>query len=358
MFTVRSFSYSSPESVPSTAHTRTRCLLILLERCSAYESPQVDTGPNSPRDISVPPSLDHDVVELYFEDAIRCGSPDLLTHAQEIDLSQRMETGRNAASELASEKPPSRQTQTLQQLVRRGDKARQKLITSNLRLVVRVATWYRSSALPFPDLIQEGNFGLMQAADKYDWRRGTRFSTYAVWWIRQSITRSIANDSRLIRVPVHIHQKLSKIVRSQQSLYRELCREPIPAEIADDTGLPEQQIEDLLVHLYPPRSLDALNETDSGGTTSLSSISQDPDALSVEDQVEHILADRELRQALESLTPQEQHFLTRRYGLKGKKGFSLRAAGASLGITKGQAQVLEANALSKLRDQSVASMLK
>ena len=358
MFTARSFSYSSPESVPSTAHTRTRCLLILLERCSAYKAPQVDTEPNSPRDISVPPSLDPDIVKLYFEDAIRCGSPNLLTHAQEIDLSQRMETGRNAASELASEKPSSRQIQTLQQLVRRGDEARQKPITSNLRLVVRVATWYRSSALPFPDLIQEGNIGLMQAADKYDWRRGTRFSTHAVWWIRQSISRYIANDSRLIRVPVHIHQKLSMIVRSQQSLYRELCREPIPAEIADDTGLPEQQIEDLLVHLHPPRSLDAFIETDSGGTTSLSSISRDPDALSVEDQLEHTLADRELRQALESLTPQEQHFLTRRYGLNGKVGLSLRAAGAALGKTKGQAQVLEAKAISKLRDQSVAPVLK
>ncbi len=358
MFTVRSFSYSSPERAPSPAHTGAYRPLILLEHRSAYKAPQVDTEPNSPRDISVPRSLDPDVVELYFEDAICCGSPNLLTHTQEIDLSQRMETGRNAASELASEKPSSRQTQTLQQMVRRGDKARQKLITSNLRLVVKVATWYRSSALLLPDLIQEGNFGLMQAADKYDWRRGTRFSTYAVWWIRQSITRSIANDSRLIRVPVHIHQKLSKIVRSQQSLYRELCREPIPAEIADDTGLPEQHIEDLLVYLHLPRSLDAFIEMDNGGTTSLSSISQDPDALSVEDQVEHKLAYIELRQALESLTPQEQHFLTRRYGLNGKEGLSLRAAGAALGKTKGQAQVLEANALTKLRDHSGASVLK
>jgi len=358
MFTARSFSYSSPERAPSTAHTRKRCPLILLDRRSAYEAPRVDNELNIPRAISTPPSLDPNIVELYFEDAIRGGSPDLLTHAQEIELSQRIETGRMAAAESTSQKHPSLRTQTLQQLVRRGDEARQNLITSNLRLVVRVATWYRSSALPLPDLIQEGNIGLMHAVDKYDWRRGTRFSTHAVWWIRQSITRSIANDSRLIRVPVHIHQKLSKIVRSQQSLYRELCREPIPAEIADDTGLPEQQIEDLLVHLYPPRSLDALIETDSGGTASLSSISRDPDALSVEDQVEHTLADRELRQALESLTPQEQYFLTRRYGLNGKEGLSLRAAGASLGKTKGQAQVLEANALSKLRDHSVDSVPK
>ena len=198
----------------------------------------------------------------------------------------------------------------------------------------------------------------MQAADKYDWWRGTRFSTHAVWWIRQSITRSIANDSRLSRAPVHIHQKLAKIARRQQSLYRELCREPIPAEIADDTGWPEQQIARLLVHLYPPRSLDAPIDTDSGGITSLSAISRYPDTLSVEDQAERKLADRVLRQALESLEPQEQHFLTRRYGLKGIKGLSMRADGTALGLTKGQAQVIEANALFKLRNQSVVLMLK
>jgi RNA polymerase sigma factor (sigma-70 family) len=323
-----------------------------------YKAPQVDTEPNSPRDISVPPSLDHDVVELYFEDAIRCGSPDLLTHAQEIDLSQRMETGRMAAAGLATQQPPSQRTQTLQQLVRRGDEARQKLITSNLRLVVRVATWYRRSALPLPDLIQEGNIGLMQAADKYDWRRGTRFSTHAVWWIRQSITRSIANDSRLIRVPVHIHHKLARIVRIKSSHYREFGHEPTSAEIADDTGFPEQQIKDLLVHLHPPKSLDAPIETDDGGTTYLSAISRGPDALSVEELAENQLVIIALSQALESLTPQEQHFLTRRYGLNGKKRLSLRAAGEAFGLTKSQAQVLEANALSKLRDNTYTPKLR
>ena len=349
-----SFAYSYPPSALSTALAPAQISLLICERRSAYDLSQARSEPGAPEP-TVPDSLPAlDVVELYFDDAIRNGRSSLLGHQEEIELAQAIEAGRRAAAELSAEKCTSSRARSLKHIIQYGDQARELLITANLRLVVSVATWYRNSTIPLADLIQDGNIGLVQAVDKYDWRRGTRFSTYAVWWIRQAIARSLANHSRLIRIPVHAHQKLAMIARSSKVLYQESGVDPTPAQIAKNTGLSEVQVRDLMPYLHPPTSLEAPIETENGLVTSLAAIAQDPEMPSIEEQAGRQIAHEALQRALESLTPREHHLLTRRYGLRGDKRLSLRAAGEALGLTKGQAQALEANALHKLRSQTSA----
>lgn len=358
MISARSFSYSHPPSALSTALETAHGVLPLCERRSPYNLLQVHPEPTAPEPAATCFPSAIDVIDLYFDDAIRNSRTTLLTHQEEVELAQAIEQGKCAAAELAAERLSNGRHSALELLVQRGENAREQLIKANLRLVVTVADWYRNSPIPLADLIQEGNIGLMQAADKYDWRRGTRFSTYAVWWIRQAIARSLANDSRLIRIPVHAHQKLALIARTKRDLYRETGIDPSPADIADHTGLPEGQVRDLLPHLLSPTCLDAPIETQGGAPTSLAAATPDSDVPSTEDQAVQSLAREALQRALNSLTPREEQLLTRRYGLTGTKGLSLRAAGEALGLTKGQAQVIETNAFAKLRRQSTADTLR
>jgi RNA polymerase sigma factor (sigma-70 family) len=293
-----------------------------------------------------------DVVQLYFEDAIHNGNSSLLSHEQEIHLAKAIEAGHKAATRLSSRRPTNGRTQALEDEVREGQQARERLITANLRLVVSVASWYRTSSIPLADLIQEGNIGLMHAADKYDWRRGTRFSTYAVWWIRQAIARSLANDSRLIRLPVHAHQKLALIARTKGELYHDNQADPSPDAIAEHAGLPQSTVRDLLPYLSPPTSLEAPIEIPGGPVTTLAATIQEGHLPSTENQAAETLTWEALQAALDTLTPREEQLLARRYGLRGTDGLSPRAAGQALGITKGRAQVIETNALAKLRATS------
>lgn len=358
MASARSFSYSCSPNALSVALKTTRNTLLLLERSSTYDLPQAHERSDAPDRATTRFRSTLDLVELYFDDAIRTGKSSLLSHQQEIELAQAIEMGELATAELSAQKASTSRAHSLKQLIKRGNQAREQLITANLRLVVSVATRYRNSAIPFADLIQEGNIGLTQAVDKFDWRRGTRFSTYAVWWIRQSISRSLANDSRLIRIPVHAHQKLATIARSKRDLYQVLGRDPTPTDIARDTALSEDLIRDLMIHLNPPASLEAPIEMENGSATSLAAIAHEPETPSIEDQVVCRISQKALQQALQSLTPREQHFLTRRYGLNGRERLSLRAAGEALGLTKGQAQGIETNALAKLRSRPEVSGLR
>jgi len=351
MVTALSYSYSLTEPSPPSETPVPWLLLPLRERPLDYVLPRCDSQP-PPREVGSPSAPD--LVDLYFEDAFRRTNPEPLTHGEEIELSQTIEIGRLAATELEARSHDGARSHALRQLVRRGEEASRRLITANLRLVVTVATWYRNRDLPLPDLIQEGNIGLMRAAGKYDWRRGTRFSTYAVWWIRQAITRSLANDSRLIRVPANIHHQLARIARTQRALYHELGREPSPCEVAEALGLPEEQVRGLLAHMHPPSSLDAPHESANDGTTHLKETFRDDEISLTEEQACQRLAYEALYRAIEELSPQEQRFLERRYGLKGREGLSLRATGEALGISKAQAQGLEARTLAKLRSPSLA----
>lgn len=338
MVTPPSYSYSLKEPFSPLGMPSPWLLLPLCERPSDYVLPGRDPQP-PPSDIDPLPVPD--LVGLYFEDAFRRADPELLSHAEEIELSQTIEMDRLAVAELEARRHDGARSHALRQQVHRGEQATQRLITSNLRLVVTVATWYRNRALPLPDLIQEGNIGLMQAVEKYDWRRGTRFSLYAVWRIRQAITRSLANDSRLIRVPVHIHQQLARIAGTQRVLYHEVGREPSPYEIAEALELPEEQVRDLLHYLHPPSRLDALHQSDNEGALHLEGRSRDDEIPSTEEQACQQIAYEALYRAIEELSPQEQHFLERRFGLRGREARSLRAVGEALGISKGQAQTFE-----------------
>jgi len=349
MPTAGSFSYSHSPGALTAALEMLHTPLLLMEPRSRYEVARGEPQPAPPvsADICFPPGTD--VLQLYFDDAIRRGHPSLLSREEEIELAQIMDKGRRADARLKSPRPANGRTQALQEAVQSGQAARDRLITANLRLVVSVATWYRTSSIPLEDLIQEGNIGLMQAADRFDWRRGNRFSTYAVWWIRQAISRSLANHSRLIRVPVHAHQRLAQIARSQRRIHQQTGCQPAPEDIAADAGLPVKTVQQLVNHLSPPASLEEPIESTSGSSTPLSAFVGDPDGTSLEEHAGRTMAYKALQEALESLSPREQHLLTRRYGLNGSEGLSLRAAGEALGISKGQAQVLETNALAKLR---------
>jgi len=320
--------------------------LALRERPPDYALPGRDSQPLT-REHDTPPFPD--LVDLYFEDAFRRTNPELLTHREEIELSQAIEKGRLAALELEAQPHQAARSDALRHQICRGNKARHRLIEANLRLVVSVASWYRSAALPLPDLIQEGNIGLMQAVEKYDWRRGTRFSTCAVWWIRQAIARSLANDSRLIRVPVHIHQQLGRIARTQRTLYQRFGREPSSCELAEALGLPEEQVQDLLPHMHAPSPLNTFPQSDDGAAPHPIETSGDGQVPSTEEQACQRISYEALYRAIEELLPQEQRFLERRFGLRGREARSLRATGEALGITKGKAQTLEARALAKLR---------
>jgi len=352
MATARSFSHSCPTSALHSAYGTAHRTWFARERSPDYEV--LDAHPDSedpdPGAAYLPAAVD--VVQLYFDDAIHHGSSSLLSHEQEIQLAKAIEAGQKAAARLSSGRPTNGRTQALEDEVRKGQQAREHLITANLRLVLSVTSWYRTSSIPLADLIQEGNIGLMHAADKYDWRRGTRFSTYAVWWIRQAIARSLANDSRLIRLPVHAHQKLALIARTRRQIYQDNEIDPLPDAIAERAGLPESTVRNLLPYLSPPTSLEAPIEIPGGLVTSLAAIIQEGHLPSTEDQAAETLAREALQAALDTLTPREEQLLARRYGLRGTDGLSLRAAGQALGITKGRAQVIATNALAKLRATS------
>lgn len=349
MATARSFSYSCPSCALQSPHWRFGGSRLLRERRPDYQVLDLQSQSDDPDPLQASFPAAPDVVQIYFDDAIRNRPLRLLSHAEEIQLAKAIEKGRQAAEHLASRRSFNGRQSALEELVRRGEDAHQQLITANLRLVVTVADWYRDSSIPRADLIQEGNIGLIQAAAKYDWRRGTRFSTYAVWWIRQTISRSLANDSRLIRVPVHAHQKLAMIARSRRDLFQGTGTDPSLEDIAEHTGLPEAQVRRLLPHLASPASLDAPIETTGDDVTDLAATATHPDALSTEDQVAQALAHEALERALSALTPREEQLLARRYGLGGRDHLSLRAAGEAFGLSKGQAQALEAHAMAKLR---------
>jgi len=305
MATARSFSYSCPTSALQRAIGTAHRTWYARERSPDYEVLEAhpDSEDPDPGAAYFPAAVD--VVQLYFDDAIHHGSSALLSHDQEIQLAKAIEAGQNAAARLSSRRPTNGRTEPLEDEIRKGQQAREHLITANLRLVVSVASWYRTSSMPLADLIQEGNIGLMRAADKYDWRRGTRFSTYAVWWIRQAIARSLANDSRLIRLPVHAHQKLALIARTRRQIYQHNEIDPLPDAIAERAGLPETTVRDLLPYLSPPTSLEAPIEILGGLVTSLAATIPEGHLLSTEDQAAGTLAREALQAALDKLTPRE-----------------------------------------------------
>ena len=268
-----------------------------------------------------------DPVRMYLKEI---GNVPLLTSEQEVDLARRVEEG--------------------------DPEAKKALTEANLRLVVSIAKKYVGRGMPFLDLIQEGNMGLMKAVDKFDYTKGYKFSTYATWWIRQAITRGIADTGRTIRVPVHMVETINKTLRMTRQLLQELGREPTPEEVADKLGVPASRVREVLKISRDPVSLDTpIGEEDD---SHLGDFIEDDTALSPADSATFSMLKEELSNALESLTERERQVVKLRFGLEDGRARTLEEVGKEFNVTRERIRQIEAKALRKLRHPSRSKRLK
>jgi RNA polymerase primary sigma factor len=300
----------------------------------------------------------------YLEDVVRtwlreAGRTPLLAMKDEFTLSKRIHGGIVAANALAdrSSNMTNAQRRTLLILVEQGHAARAHLTSANLRLVVAVAKRYLGRGVTFGDLIQEGNIGLLRAVEKYDHRRGYRFSTYATWWIRQAITRAIADHGRTIRVPVHMVDCINRFVRTQNRLLQRLGREPAIEELAIEAGWPVERAREIAALIPEPVSLECpLGEDDE---ITLSDFVADPLASSPLDAVAQMVRRAQLNTLLEDvLTEREREVLGLRYGLTDGTAHTLEEVGLEVGVTRERIRQIEARAMKKLRHPSRSKRLR
>ncbi|PIR43852.1 RNA polymerase sigma factor RpoD [candidate division WWE3 bacterium CG10_big_fil_rev_8_21_14_0_10_32_10] len=276
---------------------------------------------------SLDKSISGDPVRMYLREI---GKEKLLTAEQEIDLAQRIE-----ASDV---------------------KAREKLINANLRLVVSIAKKYMGRGLTFLDLIQEGNMGLMKAVEKFDWRRGFKFSTYATWWIRQAITRAIADQARTIRIPVHMIETINKFKKVQRDLEQDLERAPTPEEIAKKMKIEVEKAREIMKISMEPTSLESSVGEDHD--TKLKEFIQDVTNLSPDDSASYELLKGQVEDVLNTLSPREKKVLELRFGLADHQPRTLEEVGKVFGVTRERIRQIEAKALRKLRHPSRSRRLK
>jgi RNA polymerase sigma factor (sigma-70 family) len=289
--------------------------------------------------------VDQDLVELYLIDIAR---RPLLTKRDEIDLAQRIEAGSEAREQLgAGDSPTPAARRELVRTAREGDSARHTFVEANLRLVVSIAKRYRSSGLQLLDLVQEGNLGLLRAVDKFDWRKGFKFSTYSTWWIRQAIQRGIANTSRTIRLSVHAGDNLRQARQARARLESQLRRSPTHAEVAAELDVPQHVLAAIMVRATAPVSLSVPISDDGDGE--LADIVSDPLATSPFDAAAAALLPGEIAKLLVPLTPREREVLTLRFGLDCGESRTLDQVGAHFDLSRERIRQIEARAMSKLR---------
>ena len=315
-------------------------------------------------DLSVPEGVSvEDPVRMYLKEI---GKVPLLSADEEIELAQNMEDGAVATEKInvlkgridgASEKAEIKEEiKTLQRDVDKGADAKKRLAEANLRLVVSIAKRYVGRGMLFLDLIQEGNLGLIKAVEKFDYKKGYKFSTYATWWIRQAITRAIADQARTIRIPVHMVETINKLIRVSRQLLQELGREPSPEEIAKEMNMPVERVREILKISQEPVSLETPigEEEDSH----LGDFIKDDNVPVPADAAAFTLLKEQLEEVLGTLTEREQKVLTLRFGLEDGRARTLEEVGKEFNVTRERIRQLEAKALRKLRHPSRSRKLK
>lgn len=297
-----------------------------------------------------------DVVGLYLKEA---GRVPLLTADEEVSLAKRMETGIWASQrlqEVNEDDLPWDELQALRGMVMDGEAAQEHLIRANARLVISVAKKYIGRGVPFLDLIQEGNIGLIRATNKFEYQRGHKFSTYATWWIRQAVSRAVADQGRTIRVPVHMGDQLNRMRRVQLQLLQELGREPTIDEIAVGMETTPDKVENLLEIARRPVSLET--PIDDEGDSTFGDFVEDANSPAPAEEVATHLLHEHLQQALDKLPPREAQILRLRYGLVDGRVYTLEEVGQTIGVTRERVRQLEAQALNRLRQSSAHVILK
>ena len=294
-----------------------------------------------------------DSVHTYLKSI---GRTSLLTAEQEVDLAKRIEAGLFAEHKLDSDPDLTAQMRRdLEMVAEDGRRAKAHMLEANLRLVVSVAKKYSDRGLSLLDVVQEGNLGLIRAVEKFDYTKGYKFSTYAMWWIRQAIQRGFADSARTIRLPVHVLEMLSKLSRVERDMHQKLGREPTPEELAVELDRTPDQIEELLRTSRQPISLDSTIGED--GETSIGDLIEDVDAPEASELVDRQLMAEQLRSALDALTPREATIMAMRFGLYDGNPHTLDEIGRALGLTRERIRQLEKQSLSKLRHPSRAQPL-
>ena len=294
-----------------------------------------------------------DTIGLYLKEVSRV---QLLTAEEEVELAQRIERGRMAREELARGNVSTRRRLELRKLIEDGWNAREHLITANSRLVISVAKKYMGRGAPFLDLIQEGNIGLIRATKKFDYRRGHKFSTYATWWIRQAVTRAIADQGRTIRVPVHMGDQINKLLRIQHQLTQKLGRDPTVDELALSLDVPPKKVENMIQVARRPLSLET--PTDDEEDSVLGDFIEDDEAPPPDDTATYNLLREHLGTVLDSLPPREVRILQLRYGLLDGQAYTLEEVGRKMGVTRERVRQIEAQALSRLRHPLIRRKLR
>lgn len=299
-----------------------------------------------------------DVVGLYLKEA---GRVPLLTAEEEVALAKRMEAAVWARQKMtdsaeAGDELMWSEEQSLREVVIDGDKAQEHLIRANARLVISVAKKYIGRGVPFLDLIQEGNIGLIRATNKFEYQRGHKFSTYATWWIRQAVSRAVADQGRTIRVPVHMGDQLNRMRRVQLKLLQELGRDPKIEELAEGMETTPEKVENLLEISRRPVSLET--PIDDEGDSTFGDFVEDENSPAPSDEVATHLLQEQLQQALDKLPSREAQILRLRYGLADGRVYTLEEVGQTIGVTRERVRQLEAQALNRLRQSSAHVILR